>query len=152
MDLKKAQTMATDMMKHHNLIGWAFKFDRSVSRLGMCSHTKRTIFLSTHATSVNSEAVVLNTILHEIAHALVSFNHGHDDVWRNQAIAIGCDGERCSNIAVKAQPKYTIACKCCNQVVANLYRLTNKYKTRLNFMSHTSCGKVSMGKLVLAAV
>jgi hypothetical protein len=69
MDLRKAQTMVTDMMKHHSLIGWSFKFDRAVNRLGMCSHSRRVIFLSTHATSVNSEAVVLNTILHEIAHA-----------------------------------------------------------------------------------
>jgi len=153
MDLKKAQTMTTDMMKHHNLVGWAFKFDRSVTRLGMCSHRKQTIFLSTHATTVNSEAVVLNTILHEIAHALVGSNEGHGDVWHNQAIAIGCDGERCSVIAVKAQPKYTIACKSCNQIKANLYRLTRKYATRLDMMWCMGCGKErSKGRLVLAAV
>lgn len=153
MDLKKAQTMATDMMKYHNLIGWAFRFDRSVSRLGMCSHGRKTIFLSTHATSVNSEAEVLNTILHEIAHALVGVNEGHGDVWRNKAISIGCNGERCSNIAVIAQPKYTVACKCCNKILVNLYRLTNKYKTRLEMMSCRGCGREkSRGQLVLAAV
>jgi predicted SprT family Zn-dependent metalloprotease len=152
MDLQKAQTMATDMMKHYNLVGWAFRFDRSVSRLGMCSHGRKTIFLSTHATTVNSEEQVLNTILHEIAHALVSGDHGHDDVWRNKAISIGCDGERCSNIAVKAPSKYTIACKSCNQIRGRLYRLTQRYATRLEFMWCSQCGKEqSKGKLVLTA-
>lgn len=153
MDLKKAQTMTVDLMKHHNLIGWNFRFDKAINRLGMCSHRKQTIFLSTHATSVNSEEVVLNTALHEIAHALVSSNHGHDDVWRNQAITIGCDGERCSEIAVKAQPKYTVVCKSCDQIRANLYRLTRRYATRLDMMWCVECGKEkSKGKLVLTAV
>jgi predicted SprT family Zn-dependent metalloprotease len=153
MDLKKAQTMMLDMMKYHNLTDWGFKFDKAVSRLGMCSHRRRQLFLSTHATSVNSPEIVLNTILHEIAHALVGSNHGHDDAWRTLAISIGCDGERCSEIAVKAQPKYTIACKSCDQIKANLYRLTRKYATRLDMMWCVDCGKEkSRGKLVLTAV
>ncbi len=35
------------------------------------------------------------TILHEIAHALVGPGHGHDSVWRTQALKIGCTGSRC---------------------------------------------------------
>src|SRR5690606_4367091 len=31
---------------------------------------------------------------HEIAHALVGSRHGHDDVWRAKALAIGCSGSR----------------------------------------------------------
>jgi predicted SprT family Zn-dependent metalloprotease len=152
MDLKKAQTMMLDMITYHNLTDWGFRFDKAVNRLGLCSHKRQQLFLSIHATSVNSEEVVLNTILHEIAHALVDSNHGHDDVWRNKAISIGCDGERCSEIAVKAPPKYTIACKSCDQIRGYLYRLTNKYATRLDMMWCTQCGKEkSRGKLVLTA-
>lgn len=150
MDLKKAQTMMLDMMKHHNLVGWSFKFDKAVTRLGLCSHRQQRLFLSIHATSVNSEEVVLNTILHEIAHALVGSMHGHDDTWRNKAISIGCNGERCSTIAVKAPIKYTISCNSCNSTIKKLYRVSRKYITDLNRMWCVDCGKGAMGQLVLA--
>jgi hypothetical protein len=37
----------------------------------------------------------MDTILHEIAHALVGARHGHDRVWRATALRIGCSGTRC---------------------------------------------------------
>jgi SWI/SNF-related matrix-associated actin-dependent regulator 1 of chromatin subfamily A len=33
-----------------------------------------------------------DTILHEIAHAIVGPHHGHDEVWRGKAVEIGCTG------------------------------------------------------------
>ncbi len=45
--------------------------------------------------TLHSEDEVLDTILHEIAHALVGPQHGHDAVWRAKAREIGCSGERC---------------------------------------------------------
>ena len=45
--------------------------------------------------TLHSDDEVLDTILHEIAHALVGPQHGHDAVWRAKAREIGCTGERC---------------------------------------------------------
>jgi hypothetical protein len=44
---------------------------------------------------VHSDDDVRDTILHEIAHALVGPRHGHDATWAARARAIGCSGQRC---------------------------------------------------------
>lgn len=152
MDLKRAQTMAVDLMQHYNLLNWKFNFDRSVTRLGLCQHYRRIISLGSYATSVNGEEQVLNTILHEIAHALVGSTHGHDSVWYSKATELGCNGKRCGNIAVKAPSKYRIFCGGCNGTW-NIYRLSKRYLTHLEVMWCKSCGRErSKGKLVLETV
>ena len=37
---------------------------------------------------------IKTTVLHEIAHAIVGYEHGHDRVWVNCCKSIGGDGER----------------------------------------------------------
>lgn len=68
--------------------------DRAKTRAGQCRFGTRTISLSEPLTRLHSDADVHDTILHEIAHALVGPEHGHDAVWRAKAISIGCSGER----------------------------------------------------------
>lgn len=46
-------------------------------------------------TFLHDEAEVRDTILHEIAHALVGPEHQHDEVWRRTAVRIGSTGTRC---------------------------------------------------------
>jgi predicted SprT family Zn-dependent metalloprotease len=114
MDLFKAQTLANDLMKQHNLIasGWWFSFDNAKRRFGVCNYGLKKIGLSTHLVKLNDESRVRNTILHEIAHALVGRKHGHDAVWRAKAIEIGCDGKRCysSEEVTKPEARYVGIC------------------------------------------
>jgi predicted SprT family Zn-dependent metalloprotease len=152
MDFNKAAVMARDLMDFHGLINWHFKFDRSLTRLGCCHHMIKTISLGRHATLVNDEATVKNTILHEISHSLVGSQHGHDEVWRAKAKEIGCTGDRLGTIAIKAQPKAMIFCNSCSRVT-NLYRVTKRYLYRLNDMWCVPCGREkSKGQLVLERV
>lgn len=95
MNIKDAQTLAITLMEKHNLTGWIFRWDNAKCRFGQCSHREKRISLSKRLTELNDEARVKNTILHEIAHALVDVRHGHDYVWRMKAQEIGCDGNRC---------------------------------------------------------
>ena len=149
MNLQRAQMMLLDLLDFYGLTSWSMKFDRSVSRLGLCSYKNKTISLGTHATQVNSEEQVLNTCLHEIAHALIGPGYGHGAVWQWKASEIGCDGERLSKIAADAPAKYSVKCLICNHNW-KLYRLSNRYKNKLQFMCHKGCGKEkSFGKLVL---
>ena len=44
--------------------------------------------------NLNNGNKIQDTVLHEIAHAIVGNNHYHDRVWRDCAQRIGCTGSR----------------------------------------------------------
>ncbi|WP_371163970.1 SprT-like domain-containing protein [Buchananella felis] len=92
MDLAAVERMARTLMDQHGLTNWTFKFDRARKRAGACSSTRRTISLSRALMELFGDDAVRETILHEIAHALVGDRHGHDSVWRAKAQQIGASG------------------------------------------------------------
>jgi predicted SprT family Zn-dependent metalloprotease len=46
--------------------------------MGLCLYEPKAIELSLHFIERNAEDVIRDTLLHEIAHALVGPGHGHD--------------------------------------------------------------------------
>lgn len=141
MNLQDAKNLAIQLMNQHGLIdnGWHFEFDNAKRRFGCCVHTYKRISLSKHLVELNDEARIKNTILHEIAHALVGPKHGHDYVWRRKAIEIGCDGSRCySSDKVKSpQSKYIAECNGCGKT-HNRHKMTRALK-----YGSSSCGHCS---------
>ena len=124
MNLQDAETMAQSLMLAH-LKDWCFEFDSAVIRFGSCLHSKKLITLSRSLTELNNSTLVENTILHEIAHALVGRGHGHSNAWRRTAVRIGCDGKRCySATANVTTPKYQGTCPNCHNVIL-CYRRRN---------------------------
>lgn len=101
--------MAHELMYQHGLIAenWRFSWDRAKKRLGCCKYREREISMSKLLTPGQTLAQIQNTILHEIAHALVGHKHGHDHVWQAKAIEIGCDGKRCGTVDPESRPAYT---------------------------------------------
>ncbi len=95
MDPHVALATARRLVREHGLDGWTVRLDRAKTRAGVCRFARREIGLSSPLTRLHSTEEVLDTILHEIAHALVGPEHGHDAVWRARARQIGCSGERC---------------------------------------------------------
>jgi predicted SprT family Zn-dependent metalloprotease len=95
MELGAAFEMAVGLVRQHGLEGWRVEFDTAKRRAGVCRYAERVIGLSGPITKVHSEVEVRDTILHEIAHALVGPQHRHDEVWRRTAQSIGCTGQRC---------------------------------------------------------
>jgi len=128
MILNEAEQLALKLMKQHGLIGkgWKFKFDKAKKRYGCCMHSKRIISLSSPLTQIRKDDKVRNTILHEIAHALVGCGHGHDDVWRSKALEIGCNGQRCSN---DASIKGNWVGECPNGHVSYKHRMSKAQKS-----------------------
>ncbi|RRD52058.1 DUF45 domain-containing protein [Buchananella hordeovulneris] len=92
MDLTLVQQQARALLARHGLPDWRLRFDRAKRRAGRCSSAHRTIWLSAPLMALYPAEAVRETILHEIAHALVGDHHGHDAVWRAQARAIGASG------------------------------------------------------------
>ena len=117
MDLLEAKKLCISLMVHHDLTfdNWYFKWSHGRTQYGTCSSRTTTITLSKVLVPLMSDSAVRNTILHEIAHAIVGCHHGHNNVWKRKAIEIGCNGTRTNNhgIANKVQAKYKAQCSSC---------------------------------------
>ena len=98
MNLEDAQSLAEILMTEHKLAQWSFRFDRARVRFGCCNFTKKYISLSRHLVELNEKSLVYDTILHEIAHALVGPKHGHDKFWKLKARELGCSAKRCHSL------------------------------------------------------
>lgn len=140
MNLISVIKLAKSLMDEHGLTknGWVFKFDNSKKRFGCCNYTRKKISLSKDLCVLNSEHDVKDTILHEIAHALVGHSHGHDNVWKQKALSIGCNGERCYSSENVMQPdsKYFAICSGCGY----------EHKKHRAPRKNASCGFCSGGK------
>jgi predicted SprT family Zn-dependent metalloprotease len=141
MNLQDAKNLAIELMDKHGLLDmiWYFEFDNAKRRFGSCNHTYKRITLSKSLVVLNDEARVKNTILHEIAHALVGPKHGHDFVWKRKAWEIGCDGNRCYSSVKVTQPqsKYIAECNGCGHI-------HKRHKmTRTSKYGSISCGYCS---------
>ena len=109
--LDEVQALARSLMDEHHLSDWSFGFDRAKTRGGVCNLDKRRIQLSEHFARKASRAEVVETLTHEVAHALVGPDHGHDATWRAKAVEIGCTGETyCKHFE---QPKWIGTCESC---------------------------------------
>jgi hypothetical protein len=89
-------------LNEHGLQNWSIRLNQDAhSRfLGLCSHKDKCIILSAHHIDIHPSPDVVNTILHEIAHALTP-GHAHDGVWSAKARQIGCDNTSpCSNLSL----------------------------------------------------
>jgi len=94
-EVPRALAEGRRLLRDHGLDDWTIVAVLAKTRAGVCRFGRRQIGLSAPITALHSEQEVLDTILHEIAHALVGPQHGHDRVWRAKAREIGCSGERC---------------------------------------------------------
>ena len=91
--------------------GWAFGFDLATSRAGVCRYAERRIDLSVSYCLAAMRAEIEDTVLHEIAHAIVGPRHNHDAVWKAKAREIGCAGERCHRVQ-HSTPRWVGECGC----------------------------------------
>ena len=124
MELQKTKETAEELIAKH-CPEFRFVFDNAKVRFGCCNFRKKEISLSRELALLNDEKNVLDTILHEIAHAVVGKGHGHDRVWRAKAIELGCDGNRCyTHDDVKVPTgKYTYECTSCGRQIQRFRRI-----------------------------
>ena len=105
MELNDARSLANRLLNEHGLSakGWRFDFDNA-RRLGLCTYSTKTISISRHMAAAASIEDVEQTLLHEVAHALVGSGAGHGPLWKAKAASIGYLGKRTSkNPHVEAQ-------------------------------------------------
>ena len=119
MQLSDVRSLGNQLMNQHGLIqrGWILQFDNAVRRFGECRYRSRIISLSKPLCSLNDEARVKDTILHEIAHALVGPGHGHNHVWKAKCREIGAKPQRCYSTNDTNTPtlRYVAECEACGK-------------------------------------
>ena len=93
---------------------------------------ERRIDLSVSYCLAATRAEIEDTVLHEIAHAIVGPRHNHDAVWKAKAREIGCAGERCHRVQ-HSTPKWIGECGCGQQ----WFRQTLQRR----IMRNRACGK-----------
>lgn len=127
-DIAKEFTLG--MMDEYGLTknGWTFEWSNARCQFGYCHYVKKVIRLSLPLTELNSEGQVLNTIMHEVAHALTPW-HGHDSVWRAKAVELGAHPRSCGE-GITAPPRWAGVCPTCEQVVAHRHRRPPYYTSR----------------------
>ena len=142
MELSGVRLLADRLLNEHELFekGWSFSFDRAKRRAGSCKFSKKEITLARAYAEQEDFKEIKNTILHEIAHALVGPRHGHNEIWKQKALEIGCDAERCHYV-VFSKPKYKLTCiNRCFEVA--------RYRVNQNFLHSRICSKCK-GKLLI---
>ena len=76
---------ARELLEQYQLSLWSFQFDNGRKRAGSCQYGTQVISLSYEFAKHAPAEEIHDTLLHEIAHALVGKAHHHDDLWRAKA-------------------------------------------------------------------
>lgn len=114
--LAEVAAEAERLMSRHGLTGWSFQFEDASKQAGVCVFGLNVIGLSRLYCLHATDRQVRNTILHEIAHALVGPKHNHDAAWKAVARSIGCTGDRCHKVEF-APPRYIARCATCGWAI-----------------------------------
>lgn len=102
--------LARTLLAQHKLDAWRFEFDHSTRRAGCCHFRDQRITLAFDLARNGTHTEIRDTLLHEIAHALVGWKHHHDAVWRAKAQELGGSGARCHTQRFST-PRYHVSCE-----------------------------------------
>lgn len=131
MNLIEANQQATALLRLHGLTdqGWRIQWENTRGRAGVCHYNTRTIAFSRIVFRHLDDALALNTVLHEIAHALTP-GHQHDAVWAAKHREIGGNGKRSidDQTIARAAAKWLAECRVTRQVIGGSNRLTQGQK------------------------
>lgn len=131
--------LARELLDKWGLAAWQFSWNRAIRRAGCCHYRDKTITLSMYYAQLNCERLpddVLDTILHEIAHALAGPKAGHGPEWKKQCVRVGAKPERCYRDTVAMPtPKLEAVCGGCNRLFHR-----HKLPRNGNFRYCTPCG------------
>lgn len=114
--LAEADRMGRELIRHHTGTGelkpgWEFGFNLNRVRGAVCWFDGRRIEVSVSYCHRETPARVKITIIHEITHAIVGHDHGHDPIWTATNLRLGGDGKRCHEVE-HTPPRWVGLCGC----------------------------------------
>ncbi len=92
--LARVRVWADALIRMHLDDSWTFSFDHAKTRAGLCNYTAKRISVSRHIALRSDDDEVHQTLLHEVAHAIVGPKAGHGPEWKRMAAELGYVGGR----------------------------------------------------------
>jgi predicted SprT family Zn-dependent metalloprotease len=112
--------LVAKLLDRYNLssLGWHFKWDNALRRAGLCSYRRKVISLSRHYVALNIDnnfSDVIDTILHEIAHAITGPGVHHGPKWKEVCCQIGASPDPYYDVVTVKMPerRYVATCGGC---------------------------------------
>ena len=113
---REVHRLAGELLDAHGLHDWSFSFNRRKRDMGLCLYGPRVIQLSLYFVLLNDDAAVRDTLLHEIAHALVGPGHGHDALWKRKCLEVGARPERICDDVNMPEGRWQARCGGCGML------------------------------------
>lgn len=107
--------------------GWQFVWDRRKSALGGCFYPLKHIRLSVPFARKNPGTFV-DTVLHEIAHAIAGGAAGHGPAWKKVARAVGADPSSTTVVENGLDYLWHGTCPKCGHVGVKRHKLVHRTK------------------------
>ena len=149
----KAEKFANEMIVKHLPEGWTFAWNRKVRSNGTCNYTKMEIQLSRILTPHRMWDDIVESIMHEIAHAIAGFDNHHNDVWKKVFRSLGGAGNRCSSDSASDFVPHKWEMRFGDELVKRYFRKPNKSTfNKLPNMWLTNRKSETYGKLTIVKV
>ncbi len=117
MDLTELEAIAKREFQKHGLLHWSFALTGTKRRQGVCKFRDRRIEIAEYYARHNSPEKVLDTLLHEIAHALAGPKARHGPAWKAVAVRLGAIPQACDTCSdtVVMPGDWQATCDACNK-------------------------------------
>lgn len=127
MNKSEAEEFAERELERNGLSDWTFTWFLANRRLGVCKPKVKVIGI--HEKLADFDEEFRETLLHEIAHALVGAKEKHNFVWAAKCVELGIRPERSvsmSSVPFAINYKFVAFCPVCNENRGGFFRSTNK--------------------------
>lgn len=131
MDVQQLRAIADCELRKYGLVDWSFGLNSAKRRLGVCKYRSRRIEISEFYAVHNPAEAVLDTLRHEIAHALAGPGAKHGPRWKAVAKRLGATPHACDRSPeTRIEPgQWQARCPACQRV----YHRYRRPKTRTGY-------------------
>jgi SNF2 family DNA or RNA helicase len=153
MNRQDAGKLTKDLLTKHGLADWHVRINPASEAgfLGMCSYKDKCIILNGHHVDMHDVKDVTDTILHEIAHALVGPNQGHNYIWAKKAEELGARAVACSHLSLPPHVIDAIRSGATVEIEYETIQIPKFKVTRLQDKC-PECGKVAVEKFSVTTI